>query len=63
LIDVDLGLFGSKVDIGTLKSLIKGGISVTSPKEFEFEAKNFDQFELQEEFKEKREIDLEKVGF
>jgi paraquat-inducible protein B len=63
LIDVDLGLFGSKVDIGTLKSLIKGGISVTSPKEFEFEAKNFDQFELQEEFEEKREIDLEKVGF
>jgi paraquat-inducible protein B len=55
LVDIDLGLFGSKVDIGTIKSLLKGGISVTSPKEFESNAINFSEFQLYEEID---EVDL-----
>jgi paraquat-inducible protein B len=67
LVDIDLGLFGSKIDIGTVKSLLKGGVSVTSPKEFESKAINFAQYELHDDLEEStnhtHEDNLEKIGF
>jgi paraquat-inducible protein B len=46
LIDVELGLVNSKVNIGTLKTLIDGGIDVISPKEYKALAKDGDVYHL-----------------
>jgi paraquat-inducible protein B len=47
--------------------LLKGGVSVTSPKEFESKAINFAQYELHDDLEEStnhtHEDNLEKIGF
>ncbi|MCK5294383.1 MAG: MCE family protein [Arcobacteraceae bacterium] len=46
IIDIEFGLMASKIKIGNFESLIKGGFSVSSPKEFKNYASNGNIFKL-----------------
>ena len=46
VVDIDLGLLSSKIKIGNIDTLLKGGINVTSPTKFKKYAKTGDKYKL-----------------